>query len=79
MFAIDPRQTSWLQRVVETVSRVGYAIVAPVFDESFLDAVREAMYRVQRLLIAEVGQARLDRAGELGVLRRLWAERKKHK
>ena len=69
MSAIDPRQTSWLQRVVETVSRVGYAIVAPVFDESFLDAVREAMYRVQRLLIAEVGQARLDRAGELGVLR----------
>jgi ectoine hydroxylase-related dioxygenase (phytanoyl-CoA dioxygenase family) len=69
MSAINPRHTSWLPRLVETVSRAGYAIVAPVFDESFLDAVREAMYRAQRSIIADIGQPRLDRAGELGVLR----------
>ena len=69
MSPIDPRHSAWLQRLVETVSAVGYAIVAPVFDEPFLGTVRAAMYRVQRRIIAEVGQASLDRAGELGVLR----------
>jgi ectoine hydroxylase-related dioxygenase (phytanoyl-CoA dioxygenase family) len=69
MSLINARHPSWLPQVVEEVSRVGYAIVAAVFDPSFLDATREAMYRVQRSIAAEIGQDRLDRAGELGVLR----------
>jgi ectoine hydroxylase-related dioxygenase (phytanoyl-CoA dioxygenase family) len=59
----------WLETALERLQRVGYAIVPSVLDDGILSWTRDAIYRVQREIVREVGQDRLDRAGELGVLR----------
>jgi ectoine hydroxylase-related dioxygenase (phytanoyl-CoA dioxygenase family) len=59
----------WLSRALEFVRLLGYAAVSGVLDEAMLERVRDAMYRAQQQIIADVGQDRLQRAGELGVLR----------
>jgi ectoine hydroxylase-related dioxygenase (phytanoyl-CoA dioxygenase family) len=56
-------------QVVEQVRENGYAIVESVLDDSFLQTTRDAMYRVQEAIRRDVGEQRLHRAGELGVLR----------
>jgi ectoine hydroxylase-related dioxygenase (phytanoyl-CoA dioxygenase family) len=48
---------------------LGYVAVSGVLDSPMLGRIREAMYRAQQAIIAEVGAERLQRAGELGVLR----------
>jgi ectoine hydroxylase-related dioxygenase (phytanoyl-CoA dioxygenase family) len=55
--------------VLESLRHVGYAVVGDVLDPTFLDASRAAMYRVQRRIVEELGLERLQRAGEVGVLR----------
>ena len=40
-----------------------------MLDDDFLAATRAAMYRAQAAILHEVGRERLDKAGELGVLR----------
>jgi ectoine hydroxylase-related dioxygenase (phytanoyl-CoA dioxygenase family) len=60
---------NWLDGALDGLGRVGYAIVPGVLDDGILRWVREAMYQIQRDIVREVGQDRLDRAGELGVLR----------
>jgi len=59
----------WLETALGELKRQGYAVVRGVIDEGMLAWIRDAMYRVQRDIVREVGQDRLDRAGELGVLR----------
>ncbi|HEV2475478.1 MAG TPA: phytanoyl-CoA dioxygenase family protein [Candidatus Dormibacteraeota bacterium] len=59
----------WLPRALEFVRLLGYSAVSGVLDAALLGRVREAMYRVQNQISAEVGRERLQRAGELGVLR----------
>jgi ectoine hydroxylase-related dioxygenase (phytanoyl-CoA dioxygenase family) len=59
----------WLPRALEFVRLLGYAAVSGVLDEAMLERVRQAMYRTQRRIMEDVGQDRLQRAGELGVLR----------
>jgi ectoine hydroxylase-related dioxygenase (phytanoyl-CoA dioxygenase family) len=59
----------WLSKAVETMHALGYVAVSGVLDEAMLERVRDAMYRAQQQIIAEVGEDRLQRAGELGVLR----------
>jgi ectoine hydroxylase-related dioxygenase (phytanoyl-CoA dioxygenase family) len=54
---------------LEQVRTAGYAVVESVLSESFLNTTREAMYRVQEAIWREVGQERLSRAHESGVLR----------
>jgi ectoine hydroxylase-related dioxygenase (phytanoyl-CoA dioxygenase family) len=61
----------WLARTLETMRMLGYATVGGVLDAKQLDHIRESMYRAQKAITAEVGQDRLQRAGELGVLRLL--------
>jgi len=59
----------WLDRTLADVRNVGYSIVERVLDPDFLDETRAAMYRVRDLIRSDVGEERLVRAGELGVLR----------
>lgn len=55
--------------ILEQVRTEGYAVVESVLSESFLQTTREAMYRVQEAITRDVGEERLGRAGERGVLR----------
>jgi ectoine hydroxylase-related dioxygenase (phytanoyl-CoA dioxygenase family) len=62
----DPR---WLERTLEEVRIVGYAVVEGVLDPAICARTREAMYAVRERFVAEIGEERLRAAGELGVLR----------
>ena len=55
--------------ILEQVRTTGYAVVESVLSESFIQTTRDAMYRVRETIWRDVGQERLSRAGELGVLR----------
>ena len=69
MIAACERNQNWLQSVLESVSTCGYAVVEGVLSPSFLESTRDAMYRAQEQILRDVGQERLERAGENGVLR----------
>jgi ectoine hydroxylase-related dioxygenase (phytanoyl-CoA dioxygenase family) len=70
MITVDSKRDSdWLQRTLDDVRDTGFAIVTGVLDSSFLDKTRAAMYRAQEKLLGDVGAERLQRAGEVGVLR----------
>jgi ectoine hydroxylase-related dioxygenase (phytanoyl-CoA dioxygenase family) len=60
---------AWLERTLESITQSGVAVVTNVLDEATLDETREALYRTRERIVADVGQDRLDRAGEVGVLR----------
>ena len=67
---IDCRTDSdWLPRVLEYVRLVGYAAVSGVIDAATLDRIKTAMYRAQKQIKIDIGDDRLKRAGEVGVLR----------
>jgi ectoine hydroxylase-related dioxygenase (phytanoyl-CoA dioxygenase family) len=59
----------WLPLTLEALRHLGCAVVTGVLDEPFLARTRERMYAVQAAIHREVGEVRLHRAGELGVLR----------
>jgi ectoine hydroxylase-related dioxygenase (phytanoyl-CoA dioxygenase family) len=59
----------WVPLVLEAVRRVGYAVVEDVLDETFLEKTRVALRKAQRAIVSDVGEERLRRAGEIGVLR----------
>ena len=59
----------WLSHVVEHLRSEGYAVVEGVLEQEFIRVTREAMYGVQQRIANDVGMTRLERAGELGVLR----------
>src|SRR5512145_843103 len=59
----------WLEQTLEEFHQHGYAVINGVVDAPLLHRTREAMYRVQGDIRREVGDERLARAGELGVLR----------
>jgi len=61
--------SNWANQVLEQVRTSGYAVVKSVLSDSFLEATRDAMYRVHDAIRRDVGEQRLQRAGELGVLR----------
>lgn len=58
-----------MKEVLEQVRTDGYAVMESVLSDSFLTTTREAMYRAQEAIWRDVGEERLSRAGELGVLR----------
>jgi ectoine hydroxylase-related dioxygenase (phytanoyl-CoA dioxygenase family) len=53
----------------ERVAAEGFAVVESVLDRQTLDETRMRMYAVRDRIVQEVGEDRLRRAGELGVLR----------
>jgi ectoine hydroxylase-related dioxygenase (phytanoyl-CoA dioxygenase family) len=61
--------TDWLEQGVAALRYTGCAVVTDVLSADFLTRTREAMYEAQRAIQADVGVDRLERAGELGVLR----------
>jgi len=66
---IDRSDPEWLALTLERLTIEGYAVVAGVLDETVLTDTREALYRVRERIHRDVGPERLERAGELGVLR----------
>ncbi len=54
---------------LEALRHQGFSIMTGVLDSEFLAETREKMYAVQAQIRRDVGDDRLQRAGELGVLR----------
>ena len=54
---------------LESVRVNGFTIVESVLDRDFLTRTRDSMYAVRDRIVIELGEDRLARAGELGVLR----------
>jgi ectoine hydroxylase-related dioxygenase (phytanoyl-CoA dioxygenase family) len=70
MIQVDCRtEQDWLAEARAGLRYDGFCVVTGVLDEAFVSETRDAMYSVQEQVVAEVGTERLDRAGELGVLR----------
>lgn len=70
---LSARHPGWLDDAVHGVRVDGFAIVEDVLDRNLLARAREAMYAVRERIVADVGADRLERAGELGVLRLMLA------
>lgn len=70
---VNARDADWLERALVGLSLAGCVVVEGVLSSDLLDRTHEAMYRVQSAIQNEVGKERLDRAGELGVLRLMLA------
>jgi ectoine hydroxylase-related dioxygenase (phytanoyl-CoA dioxygenase family) len=67
---LDP---DWLDQTLAGLHCLGYAVVTDVLDAAFLENTRSEMYAVQEAIHQEIGKERLERAGELGVLRLMLA------
>lgn len=61
--------TDWLVRIRDAVRYAGCAVVTDVLDPDLVQKTRAAMYQAQERIHEDVGQERLSRAGEIGVLR----------
>jgi ectoine hydroxylase-related dioxygenase (phytanoyl-CoA dioxygenase family) len=62
-------EPGWLSICTQAVRHAGCCVVENVLARDETEGLREAMYRAQERIVAEVGRARLERSGELGVLR----------
>jgi len=70
MNKISSKNPSYLDFVLQSIKYVGYCVVEDVLDELFLSETRTKMYEVQRKIITELGEERLNNvAKEIGVLR----------
>jgi ectoine hydroxylase-related dioxygenase (phytanoyl-CoA dioxygenase family) len=58
--------------IFASLREVGYAIIPEVFDEEFLELTRTALRKAYAGVIEDVGADRLNRAGELGVIRNMF-------
>ena len=67
--ASPKKNHEWVGRVLEGLRYAGYAVVEGVLSAPFIGATRDAMYRAQEGILRDVGEERLLRAGERGVLR----------
>src|SRR2546423_6685739 len=63
------RDRDWLATCRQAVREQGCCIVEGALAGGELGQVRDAMYRAQERIVAEIGAERLARAGERGVLR----------
>src|SRR5256885_16936457 len=63
------RDNDWLDQALGALSSSGCLVITDVLDDDFLAQTRAAMYDVQDAIRAEVGEEKLARADELGVLR----------
>jgi ectoine hydroxylase-related dioxygenase (phytanoyl-CoA dioxygenase family) len=61
--------SDWLLKATEALRHEGCAVVSDVLPEPAIESTREAMYRTQEAIHAEIGEQRLEAAGEIGVLR----------
>lgn len=63
------RDEGWLARVLESIRMEGFVAVSSVFEDDQLERIRKAMYEAQKSIARNIGPDRLERAGEMGVLR----------
>jgi len=73
MLRISASDSGWLPLTLEALSDAGCAIVTDVVDSDTLEQTRDASRETQKRIRADVGEDRLERAGELGVLRLMLA------
>jgi len=73
IFRISASDSGWLPPTLEALSYAGCAIVTDVVDSDTLAQTRDAARETQKRIRSDVGEDRLDRAGELGVLRLMLA------
>ncbi len=67
---VRPRHDEdWLATALAALRLHGCCVVEGVLSPSIVDEIRPAMYRCFERITAEIGNERLARAGELGVLR----------
>ena len=70
MITVNAKKDSqWLAKSLEALRIDGCVIVEGVLDRDFLKVTEERMFAVQRKILETLGEERLMRAGELGVLR----------
>jgi ectoine hydroxylase-related dioxygenase (phytanoyl-CoA dioxygenase family) len=70
MLSVSARSDGeWLTKVREAIRHAGCAVVTDVLGADKLKRTRQAMYKVQEKLVHDIGEERLDHAGEVGVLR----------
>ena len=70
MLVVDCKgQANWLTLTLEAIRHEGGAVVTGVVTPDFVAEARDRMYRVQTIIANAVGKERLERAGEMGVLR----------
>lgn len=63
------KNRNWLTFVLESVKHVGYCVVEDVLSDDLLQTSRTQLYEVQQKILATLGKEKLERAGEIGVLR----------
>lgn len=72
MLMVDcKKESNWLALTLEALQHTGGAVVTNVLSADFLETTRSALYAVQRAIVRDVGSERLQRAGEMGVLRNM--------
>jgi ectoine hydroxylase-related dioxygenase (phytanoyl-CoA dioxygenase family) len=59
----------WLSAIMEALRYEGCAVLADVLSPELIARTRAAMYEVRERIVEEIGQERLDRAAEVGVVR----------
>jgi ectoine hydroxylase-related dioxygenase (phytanoyl-CoA dioxygenase family) len=69
LFTNSKNDSDWLGNTLEGLKYSGAAVVTDVLCSDLLERIRPAMYEAQARTLEEVGQDRLDRAGEVGVMR----------
>jgi ectoine hydroxylase-related dioxygenase (phytanoyl-CoA dioxygenase family) len=69
----DAHADGWLDATLEAVRLAGCAVVENVLSPAECETTKAAMYEVQKRIRADVGEDRLDLAGELGVQRLMLA------
>ncbi len=66
---IHVSQENWLSRCLGDLRYRGFSVVTGALDSETIERTREALYSVKDAIEAGIGTERLQRAGELGVLR----------
>jgi ectoine hydroxylase-related dioxygenase (phytanoyl-CoA dioxygenase family) len=70
MVRVDCRQDEqWLPKAVEAVRYAGVAVVEGVLERDLVEETHAHLYDVQARIREDIGEERLEAAGELGVLR----------
>jgi ectoine hydroxylase-related dioxygenase (phytanoyl-CoA dioxygenase family) len=63
------RDSDWTSLALQQLQTLGFAVVNDVLSREFLDRTRSVMYEVQNKIERDVGKNKLERAGEIGILR----------
>lgn len=59
----------WLRTVLEALDVEGCAVVTEVLTPAECDGLENALLDAQKKIVAEIGRERLERAGEMGMVR----------